>query len=83
MIYWNEGGQQRSAKWHSENGITPHQKIQIGDDTLTADAAYRLACEGTAILFLPEPVFHMFRPAGAFGGTFPACTRRRADEAAG
>ncbi|WP_353428037.1 class I SAM-dependent methyltransferase [Polynucleobacter sp. MWH-UH19D] len=51
MIYWNEGGQQRSAKWHSENGIAPHQKIQIGDDTLTADAAYRLACEGTAILY--------------------------------
>ena len=51
MIYWNEGGQQCSARWHSENGITPHQKIQIGDDTLTADAAYRLACEGTAILY--------------------------------
>lgn len=51
MIHWEEGGQQHSAKWHSENGITPHQKIQIGDDTLTADAAYRLACEGTAILY--------------------------------
>ena len=51
MIYWDEGGQQCSARWHSENGITPHQKIQIGDDTLTADAAYHLACEGTAILY--------------------------------
>jgi len=51
MIYWNEGGQQCSARWHSENGIAPHQKIQIGDDTLTADAAYRLACEGAAILY--------------------------------
>ncbi len=51
MIYWNEGGQQCSASWHSENGIAPHQKIQIGDDTLTADTAYRLACEGTAILY--------------------------------
>ena len=51
MIYWNEGGQQCSARWHSENGIASHQKIQIGDDTLTADAAYRLACEGTAILY--------------------------------
>jgi methylase of polypeptide subunit release factors len=51
MIYWNEGGQQCSARWHSENGIAPHQKIQIGDDTLTADVAYRLACEGTAILY--------------------------------
>jgi 2-polyprenyl-3-methyl-5-hydroxy-6-metoxy-1,4-benzoquinol methylase len=25
--------------------------VQIGDDTLTADLAYRLACEGTAILY--------------------------------
>lgn len=51
MLYWNEGGQQCFARWHSENGIAAHQKIQIGDDTLTADVAYRLACEGTAILY--------------------------------
>ena len=51
MICWDEGGQNFSAKWHSENGIAPHKKIQIADDTLTADIAYRLACEGTAILY--------------------------------
>jgi methylase of polypeptide subunit release factors len=51
MIHWSEGEQSYSAKWHSENGITPHKKIQIADDTLTADIAYRLACEGTAILY--------------------------------
>jgi len=51
MICWDEGGQNFSAKWHSENGIVPHKKIQIADDTLTADIAYRLACEGTAILY--------------------------------
>ena len=51
MIQWDEGGDQRSAHWHSENGIRPHQKIVLGDDTLTADIAYRLACEGTAILY--------------------------------
>ena len=51
MIHWNEGGQTHSAKWHSENGIAPHQKIQIADDTLTADVAYRLACEGIAMLY--------------------------------
>ncbi|QWE13594.1 class I SAM-dependent methyltransferase [Polynucleobacter sp. AP-Titi-500A-B4] len=51
MIHWEESGQTCSAKWHSENGIAPHKKIQIGDDTLTADIAYRLACEGTAILY--------------------------------
>jgi 16S rRNA G1207 methylase RsmC len=51
MINWDEAGQTCSAKWHSENGIAPHKKIQIGDDTLTADLAYRMACEGTAILY--------------------------------
>jgi methylase of polypeptide subunit release factors len=51
MIQWTEGGQICSARWHSENGIAPHKKIQIADDTLTADIAYRLACEGTAMLY--------------------------------
>ena len=51
LLQWEEGGQARSAQWHSENRITPHQKIQIADDTLTADIAYRLACEGTAMLY--------------------------------
>ena len=51
MIQWDEGGDQRSAHWHSESGIRPHQNIVLGDDTLTADIAYRLACEGTAILY--------------------------------
>jgi methylase of polypeptide subunit release factors len=51
MIQWDEGGQIHSVKWHSENGIAPHRKIQVADDTLTADIAYRLACEGTAMLY--------------------------------
>lgn len=50
-IHWEEGGQARSAVWHSENGIAPHKKVVTADDTLTADDAYRLACEGTAILW--------------------------------
>jgi methylase of polypeptide subunit release factors len=51
MIHWEVGGKACSAKWHSENGIAPHKKLQIGDDTLTADIAYRLACEGTAVVY--------------------------------
>jgi len=50
-IHWNENGQACSALWHSENGIAPHKKVVAGDDTLTADDAYHLACEGTAILW--------------------------------
>ena len=51
MIHWDEGGIPSSARWHSENAIRPHQKVILADDTLTADVAYRLACEGTAILY--------------------------------
>ena len=50
-ICWEEGGQNCSAVWHSENGITAHKKVVTADDTLTADDAYHLACEGTAILW--------------------------------
>ena len=50
-LQWEEGEQICSAHWHSENGIALHKKIQIADDTLTADIAYRLACEGTAMLY--------------------------------
>jgi len=50
-LQWVEDGQPCSARWHSENGISAHKKVQIADDTLTADIAYRLACEGNAILY--------------------------------
>jgi 2-polyprenyl-3-methyl-5-hydroxy-6-metoxy-1,4-benzoquinol methylase len=50
-IHWHENDQACAALWHSENGIAPHKKVVTGDDTLTADDAYHLACEGTAILW--------------------------------
>ena len=50
-IYWSESGQPCAALWHSENGLAPHKKVVTGDDTLTADDAYHLACEGTSILW--------------------------------
>ncbi len=50
-IHWKEGGLECSALWHSENGIAPHKKVVIANDTLTADDAYHLACEGTAIVW--------------------------------
>lgn len=51
LIQWQEGEQVQCAVWHSENGIKSPQKVMIVDDTLTADAAYRFACEGTAMLW--------------------------------
>ena len=50
-ISWSEGGETRSALWHSERGSAPPKRVVLADDTLSADSAYRLACEGTGLLW--------------------------------
>ena len=50
-IEWTEGGQARSALWRSESGWPAPKKVVLADDTLSADAAYRLALDGTALLW--------------------------------
>jgi len=45
--------------WRSERGALPPARVSIADDTTTADAAYRLACEGTALLWRGD--FHNAR----------------------
>lgn len=50
-ITWTEDGVERSAEWHSENhSVAPAQIEVIGDD-ISADAAFRLARSGTALLW--------------------------------
>ena len=51
VVSWIESGKTRSALWRSESGVLPPKQVVIADDTLTADAAYRLACEGSAMLW--------------------------------
>jgi SAM-dependent methyltransferase len=50
-IFWTESGERRSALWRSESGVHPHERVVIADDSLSADAAYRLASKGTAMLW--------------------------------
>lgn len=50
-IEWQEGGKPKSATWHSENDTPAPKRVQIADDTIKADAAYKLCCEGTALLW--------------------------------
>lgn len=50
-IAWNEDGEPRSARWRSEAGVAPPKRVLIADDRIAADTAYRLACEGTALLW--------------------------------
>lgn len=51
LLHWTEQGQPRQAQWRSENGTKPPTRIQVVDDTLNADQAFRLASEGTALLW--------------------------------
>lgn len=51
LVSWTEAGETRSARWRSERGAPPPKRVVIADDRITADAAYRLACEGTAMLW--------------------------------
>ncbi|MES2901512.1 MAG: class I SAM-dependent methyltransferase [Pseudomonadota bacterium] len=50
-IHWTEGGIERSARWRSESGMPAPKKVVLADDQTPADLAYRLACEGTALLW--------------------------------
>jgi SAM-dependent methyltransferase len=58
-VRWAEAGQQREARWRSEAGVPPPRRVQVVDDTLSADAAWRLASEGSALLWRSD--FHNAR----------------------
>ncbi|MCX7145194.1 MAG: methyltransferase, partial [Sulfuritalea sp.] len=51
VIEWTEDGAEQSARWHSESGTPPPKRVVIADDRIAADAAWRLASEGTALLW--------------------------------
>ena len=51
FVRWQEAGVEHSARWRSEAGVAPPESVVVADDTLKADAAYRLAGQGTAILW--------------------------------
>ncbi len=50
-IGWTEAGEACSARWRSESGAPPPKRVVLADDTLSADAAFRLASEGTGMLW--------------------------------
>ena len=53
-IHWSEdgeGGADRSARWRSESGWPAPKKVVLADDTMNADTAYRLALDGTGLLW--------------------------------
>lgn len=52
-------GVTHTLRWRSLADVPPPRRVQLADDTLSADAAYRLVCEGTALLWQGD--FHQAR----------------------
>ncbi|MFI6868852.1 methyltransferase [Nocardia sp. NPDC050406] len=50
-VSWIENDSETTAVWHSENGTPAPARIEVADDRMKADTAYRLCCEGTALLW--------------------------------
>jgi SAM-dependent methyltransferase len=51
ILTWQEGAQERQARWRSEAGWPAPARVELANDQMSADAAYRLASEGTALLW--------------------------------
>lgn len=70
IVVWEEGGRTMRALWRSATGAPPPRRVRVVDDRLRADDAYRLASEGTALLWRGD--YHNAR-------TLLAAMRRRAE----
>ena len=50
-LVWTEKNETCSALWRMDKGAGLPKKVVIADDTLSADSAFRLACEGHGLLW--------------------------------
>jgi methylase of polypeptide subunit release factors len=50
-LSWQDLQQQGALTWRSSSDAPPPRRLLRADDTLKADDAWRLACEGTAVLW--------------------------------
>lgn len=50
-IAWEEAGTTHHLRWRSLAGVPAPKRVVLADDRMPADTAYRLACEGTALLW--------------------------------
>lgn len=51
VFRWEDDGEARSARWLSEAEPPPSRNVVVLKDESTADAAYGLACQGTALVW--------------------------------
>jgi len=50
-IHWIEDDKPFEARWLSHSGAPPATRVVVADGKMTADEAYGLACQGTALLW--------------------------------
>jgi len=50
-LQWSEADAPCTARWRCERGTAPPRRVQLADDTTPADTAFRLANEGTGLLW--------------------------------
>jgi methylase of polypeptide subunit release factors len=50
-LVFTEGDAEKSLRWQSEAGSPPPKRVIVADDTLSGDSAFRLASEGTGLLW--------------------------------
>jgi SAM-dependent methyltransferase len=51
MIHWLDDGRECEALWRSHSGTPPAKRVVVTDGKMSADEAYGLACQGTALLW--------------------------------
>ncbi|MEO8018790.1 MAG: methyltransferase, partial [Pseudomonadota bacterium] len=51
IIHWLEHDKAFEALWRSHNGSPPATRVVVADGKMSADEAYGLACQGTALLW--------------------------------
>jgi SAM-dependent methyltransferase len=85
-IHWTTpDGEPASARWRSERGAPAPTRVALVDDTTTADAAYRLACAGTALLWQGDfqNARHLLQAMARRCDAVPARKQRKAPAPAG
>ena len=50
-LHWLEDGNASEARWHSHSDAPSPARVVVTDGNITADEAYGLACQGTALLW--------------------------------
>jgi SAM-dependent methyltransferase len=51
MIHWLDDGRECEALWRSHSGTPPAKRVVVTDGKMSADEAYGLVCQGTALLW--------------------------------